>query len=67
MYDYLSFSVSPCFSTCTAPTPSSGGYADDSRAIETMYPNGKVVARTYIDRNQLEQVDYDASMVSEFE
>jgi len=41
-------------------------YDDDNRAVETTYPNGKVVDRAFTARNQLDQVDYDASMVASF-
>ncbi|NRA39777.1 MAG: hypothetical protein HRU15_16670, partial [Planctomycetes bacterium] len=39
-------------------------YDEADRQINITYPNGKVVVRSYTDRNQLEDVSYDGSVVS---
>ncbi|QNN21559.1 hypothetical protein HED60_04475 [Planctomycetales bacterium ZRK34] len=41
-------------------------YDADNRNTQLTYPDGSIVDRTYTDRDQLQQVDYNSSMVASF-
>lgn len=42
-------------------------YDTANRLTELTYPDGKVVERSYTDRGQLEQVDYDGNLAASFD